>query len=721
MSPGMKIVISAGALMAGVLAAPQGRAQAGGPADPGGSDQLAEIIVTAEKRSENLQQVPIAVTAIEGSTALALGVTDMTDLQVDTTGLIMRHQNNTLTPSLRGISTVNPAPGEESPIAVYVDGVYLAAPSSGIFSLSNIDSVEVLKGPQGTLFGRNAAGGVIQVTTKTPQQTPEAELSVGYGNYDTTEVDLYATTGITPNIATNLTVHWNRQYGGWGSNLTTGEDTFTHQYFALRNKWLLTPGDSTQITISADLENSEDPEGIPTSILPGTFASIGKATHVGGFYDVQENFPSNDKLHEWGLSANINQDFDWAHLVSISAYRDSTPRDTIDIDATKLNIIDLFGSYQLTQITQELQLLSAKSSPVKWIAGFFYLDNRSGYDQTLTGAGIGKPPAFSGTLDTITNKSTAGFGQATIPIYETTHLTAGLRYTYDQPHVVGGSYSVAGLVPGSATDQTASSDKLTWRFALDHQFTPEVMGYASYDRGYKSGVFNGTAPQNPAVRPSVIDAYEVGAKSEWLDNKLRVNGSAFYDNYDEVQLSISQGGKTELLNAAKAKIKGVDLDAEVIPLKRLTLSGGFSYVDARYTEFPNAPIATALPTGGYLVAPGEGSGNSMIFTPKWTVTGSGLYSIPTDTGTYGLAANYYYNGRYFPDPANQFPQSAYHLINASINWTSINERWKVAVWGKNLNNAEYYSNINITPLRAAGSPAAPRTYGVTFTAKWGGA
>jgi iron complex outermembrane receptor protein len=295
-----------------------------------------------------------------------------------------------------------------------------------------------------------------------------------------------------------------------------------------------------------------------------------------------------------------------------------------------------------------------------------------------------------------------------------------LRYTSDRQHVTGGNYGVAGLIPSSVTVQNAPSNKLTWRFTLDHQFTPQLMGYASYNRGYKSGVFNGTSPQDPAVKPSVIDAYEAGAKSQWLDSRLRLNGSVFYYNYDQVQLSVSQRGMTKLLNAAQATIKGMDLDAEIIPLKRLTLSGGLSYVDAHYTDFPIAPIATVLPTGGYTVAPGDGSGNSMVYTPKWTITASALYSIPAATGTYSLAVNYYYNGRYFPDPANQFPQSPYYLLNTSVDWTSSDDRWKISLWGKNLNDAQYYSNINPTALRAAASAAAPRTFGATFSVKWGG-
>jgi iron complex outermembrane recepter protein len=687
---------------------------------PASQGALQEIVVTAQKRSENRQNVPIAIDAIEGPTAIALGIKDTTDLQLVTPGLVMHRLTNSLAPSLRGISQGSAAAGDESPIALYVDGVYYADTTSGVFSFNNIQRIEVLKGPQGTLFGRNAAGGVIQVITQRPQQDPHADMSAGYSNYDTYDANLYATTGVTSNLATDLAVYWHDQFDGWGRNITTGAKTFTNQEFAIRNKWLLDIDESTHVLIASDYDRGINPVGVAKDELPGYRPAYGPP-HRGGFFDLQGNINALVLSKQWGASAQVDHDFDWARLVSISAYRGSAPHINYDQDSGPINVVQIDAPYRTRQYTQEFQLLSPDASKIKWILGLFYLQHKADSTLTQLGLSIAPPATFKSTIDTLKTDSVAGFAETTAPLFsEDTHLTAGLRYTSDRQSIAGGVFNDFGEQAGSAVTQHATFDKLTWRAALDHRFTSQFMTYVSYNRGFKSGVYNATSPQDRPVNPSVIDAYEMGVKSEWLDQRLRLNGSAFYYKYDGVQLAVTVLGATHSLNAAKAEVKGSDLDIEFVPVDRLTFRGGVAYTDAKYTDFPIAPYATPKAAGGFTVAPGDGSGNEMIFTPKWTVSTGAQYSIPTEHGTYGIAVNYYYSGSLFPDSANQFLQPSYQLVNASLDWTTCSDKCNVKLWAKNLNDAHYYNHVTVNSLTVTGSPSEPRTFGITFDYKLGG-
>ena len=692
--------------------------------DPPKADGLENIVVTAQKRSEKVQNVPITMTVITARSAAALGVANTTDLAEATPGLVMHHQTNTLAPSLRGLSSVNASLGDESPIAIYVDGVYYTAMSAGVFAFNNIQDIEILKGPQGTLFGRNATGGVIQVTTKTPQQKPYINTSIGYGNYNTLTGTLYATSGITPKIAADISLNFERQYDGWGRNVTTGGKTFTNREFDARSKWLFTLGDSTQATVALDYENNSNPIGTGKDQIPGTVNPLIGPPHSGGNFDLQENKESKNLLHQWGASAQVNHDFGWARLVSISAYRSEQAAVVLDQDASAANYELVSSSYFTREITQELQLLSPDTSKIQWIVGLFYLNNLADSNLTLSGTGL---PAALGHVewlrDQLTTQSEAGFAQATIPILPKLDFTTGLRYTSDQQTIKGGAYGGATaplfLIPGNGANQNKTFDKPTWRESLQYHFDPHFMGYVSYNRGFKSGAYNATAPTGAAVNPEVIDAYEVGAKTDWLNGRLRLDGSVYDYDVSNLQLSISQLGHTLLLNAASASIKGTELDFQAIPVQHLTLSGGISYLNAKYSKFFGAPYVTPLLAGGYSITPGNGSGNDLIYTPKLTYNLTAQYKIPMPSGVYSAAMNYYYNSGYFPDTANQFHQSAYHLLDASVDWVSPNNQWDVRLWAKNLTDAHYYNAYGITAFSAAASPAAPRTFGITLGYKWG--
>ena len=673
---------------------------------------LEEIVVTAQKREEREQDVPISISALSASAVQSLGITDTTDLSQAVPGLQMYPINTSISPYIRGIGNRNTSVGDEAAAALYVDGVYIADMAAGVFSLNNIDRIEVLKGPQGTLFGRNAAAGVIQVVTKTPQQTPGMDFDVGYANYNTVESKFYGTTGITNNIAADLAVYEMNQAAGWGRNLNTGQYVFLGHELSARTKWLATFDDTT-ITWTVDYDRTEPVvPPVYTNALAGKY--LGGVTFTG-FYNSDSTVPVSGDTRQWGTSLQIHHDMDWARVVSISSYRGVQSEFSLDNDSIPALHQQAFFQQPQTTWTQELQLLAPTSSKIQWIGGLFYYHDDSQFDPLHLQIGI---PAGTENIDLISDlpsHSYAGFTQATAPIFDATNVTAGIRYTVDDRYIVGEEQVTP---PGGNTitpvhgNQHAQFDKLTWRFALDHHFTQDLLGYVSDSRGFKSGVYNATAPSGAAVHPEVIDSYELGIKSELFDQRFRVNGAVFYNKIKDLQLQVPVLGSTQLVNAAQAKTQGVDLDVEAVPIRNLTLRGGVSYLKTEYTNFDNAAYYTPLPTGGNAQSVGDGTGNELAQAPPWTENLGADYKIRTPGGTYTLDVSGYHNSGFFFDQQDRLRQPAYSILNASVDWQAPRGNWGLLLWGKNLTNAEYYSNITPQVFGDTPTPSAPRTYGV---------
>jgi iron complex outermembrane receptor protein len=278
---------------------------------------LQEIVVTAERRSESLQNVPVSVSAISADAAKAMGITGTEDLTTAVPGLVFSRTSNAGVPYIRGIGNNNPSLGDESAVAVYVDGVYIPSLIGNILDLNSIQQVEVLKGPQGTLFGRNATGGVIQIITKQPSHTPSLDAEIGYGNYGTATARIYGTTGITPSLAADIAGYYENQSEGFGSNLATGLPAYRSKQDSFRSKWKLTL-DDTDVTLSLDSSQRRDEQGTAIRQINGSL--IGGIV-VPGFYNVDQNNPSYGVVHDAGVSVTVKHDLHWAQVVSISSYR----------------------------------------------------------------------------------------------------------------------------------------------------------------------------------------------------------------------------------------------------------------------------------------------------------------------------------------------------------------------------------------------------------------
>jgi iron complex outermembrane receptor protein len=686
-------------------------AQAVAVSDKGSA--LEEVVVTAQRRKELLQDVPISVTALSAAKTEEMGLADTTSLSAAVPNLtIMISGSSTFNPFIRGIGSVAGLPNQEASVATYVDGIYIASPYAvTALAFNNIEQIEVLKGPQGTLFGRNATGGVIQIITKEPTETLTADGEVGYADYNTLTTKGYVAGAIAPGITADLAVTYENQASGFGKNFVTDQSTFDHDDFAIRSKIVLTPSDETTIHVNWDYSRTKS--NAQYQHVPGTVGIDGVTTYPGPFNSTG-NFPMYDIEQERGVSLRVDQEFDWLRLASITSYRRADTFFQLDEDSTPLNIVSATSHGKQSDYTEELQLLSPGDSWLQWVTGVFYYNNKAGVDPEVV-EGLAATPfpyvSYSGIQHT---ESVSGYAQGTAEIFDKTKLTLGIRYTREQQSI----HSKLSSVPGVLVDgglQSSTFWKPTWRMSLDHEFMNDLHGYVSYNRGIKSGGFDIFDPGGKGVAPESLDAYEIGMKGEFFEHKLRMNVAGFYYDYSNIQVTQAGNGFTETKNAAAARMYGLDMDFQALLTSALTVSGGLGLLNAKFTDFKDAVTYGADPGPAIVV---NASNNSTPLSPNITANITADYFIPTDLGDFTLSATMVYNDGSFMDAGNRLRYPSYALVNSSVNWEEPGGVWGVRLWVKNLTDVAYYNQRYSTALGDLQMQAPPRTFGVTLRAHY---
>jgi iron complex outermembrane recepter protein len=703
-------------------------------------NQLGEIVITAQRRSESLQDVPIAVTAVSAARLQAVGILSTTNLGEITPGLTVPDDTGYFQPHIRGVGTSSTGAGVENPVALYIDGVYIANPPTEILSLNNIDRIEVDKGPQGTLFGRNATGGLIQVITRDPQQTAHLDTDVSYGNYQDVVGRLYATDGLTNNLAADVAVRYEHQGDGLGHNLFDNSEVglLPHD-LAIRSKFLFEPSSETQARLTLDYEDRSSSLTMPHlgTQYPGTFNNpyFGGPYPQGGPYDVNENQAFQSNLQGGGAALQLNHDLGAVALESITAFRKSTYFFSEGLDFTPLPILGASAFERDEQLSQELHV-SGTNDKLKWTGGLYYFYAKDGWHPFDINFGptpvspVPDTPVTIGLADDQITNSAAGYGQASYEIVQDTNLTLGGRYTYERKTIGGTSTFFVDSYPASSTPYPAPGsgiparetfDNFSYRIALDHKFSSAIMGYASYSTGFKSGGFNLASAGNPPYQPETIKASEVGLKSELFDRRLRVNVSAFNYLYDNIQVGEYVDNTEIVVNGAQAKMYGADLDAELAVVRGLTLNGGFSYIHDRFTQYPDASFI--IPVGGCVPAPGgvctaSAAGYKLPYTPTTSFNLGGDYKWTLPIGTITLNTNYFRSASFYGAPDNVAVQKAYSLTNASVMWSDQSDHFRAGFYGRNLANTLYATAISEGETGEAVSYGQPRTYGITIGYKF---
>ncbi len=715
--------------------------QAGDTAPADAGTGLEDIVVTAQRRSERLQNVPIAVSAASAARLEAAGVSNTQELAILTPGLSAPQTAGFAQPHVRGVGSSTAGAGLEQPVATYVDGVYIAAAPASLLTLNNVERVEVLKGPQGTLFGRNATGGLIQVITRDPKEDLGGAVNLSYGSYQDITADAYVTGGLASNLSADLAVRYEHQGHGWGRNLATGNYTGDLDHdFAARTKFLFQPDADTQVRLALDYEDRDsrreaqhlDPQ------YPGTFNNpvFGGPFPLGNRYDTNTDRDQSNQLRGGGVSLQIKHDFGGVSLQSITAWRRTDLSIFLDTDQTPVPILSVPATSRSKQFSQELQLSSTGNGKFNWVAGaylFLASDRWDPFQVVFGGTPISPVPFVPVTIeerDRQRTDSVAGYAQASYEFLPATTLTLGGRYTYERKRADGiTNFIVAGGAPlvspvpapfdplGNPIPDRITFKKFSYRIALDHRFGRDILAYVSYNTGFKSGGYNLAVADNQPYRPETIGAAEAGLKTEFFDRHLRLNASAFRYTYRNIQVGRFINGTEAIYNGARARIYGADLDAELAVARGLSLTAGLSYLHARFTSFPQADFIVPDPRipfpnlGG--VVPGEAKGKTLPFAPAFTANAGVDYRFDTSVGAFALNATYFHTNRYFAAPDNVGFQPAYDLVNTSVTWTDRSGKLSVKLWGKNLGDEVYVTSLVEANQGLIDSIAAPRTYGVT--------
>lgn len=700
-------------------------------AESGASADDDAIVVTAQRREQKLQDVPLSVTAQSASQLEQRGIENVQALGEVVPSLSVSSAVGFAITYLRGVGSTAIGPGIETPVSIYVDGVYYASSTSALFDFNNISRIEVLKGPQGTLFGRNATGGLIQVITKDPTQDTEAKFGASIDNYATVRGDLYAAGGIANGIAADISVSGSTQGRGWGKNLPTGDEiNKNHHNISVRSKWVFDLGETTRATVIGDftdMRNSFNGQ----KVFPGTKlpAFLGNITDRGGPWDLNGDFVPRLDNRNWGASLKVEQELGDVTLTSLTAYRDSKTRLRWDIDFTPVphfqgDLRDLEH-----QFSQELQLSSAGDGPLTWTAGAYYFRARGIYDPSQVNSSD-TPNNLFGPFQSVLlfgnqlTESISGYAQGTYALTPQTNLTLGARYTYERREIDGRTEAIAfgqttpPILLGTTPHDETSFKKPTFRVALDHRFSPEVLGYVSFNTGFKSGGFNTQFSTDPAFLPETINAYEAGLKTDLAGDTVRLNFAGFYYDYKNIQVQKVGLAATGIINGASARIYGLEteLDARLSPAFRL--SGSVAYTNAEFRNFNNAPFTA--PTGGVAQFPGDASGNRIPKSPRVQGNLSATYTAAMDNGSsvdFNLTG--IYSSSYFFEANNIARQKEFGKLNASIAWNSPNEKYSVRVFANNITNvatAVYSSTLSDGTINVTYD--APRIVGIGFNVKY---
>ncbi len=730
--------VSAAVLVGGLAAAPL-PALAQGLA-------LEEVTVTARRREESLQDVPISVTAFSGDELLRQGVPDITALSQSTPNVTFeqsRATSSTLTAFIRGVGQQDPLAGFEQGVGIYLDDIYLARPQAAVFQVYDVERIEILRGPQGTLYGRNTIGGALKYVTRRLADEPEVKLRVSGGTYRQLDAVLTASTPITDSFRIGGTIA-TFQRNGYGTNLTTGAEHYDQDMFAARLSMEFDPTPDLSIRLFADYS---DDDSNPKSGHRLTVSNFTNAPILDNVYDTRagaELDPSTagiggeNEVKAGGVGMNIEwQATDTITLKSITSYREDDSVSVIDFDSLPNNDFDAPVVYENWQVSQEFQLLY-EGERLSGVAGFYYLRANAFNDFDVVLGNLGVTAFTGGDVDTDT---WAVFGDFTYDITDRLALSFGGRYTSDertarilrQTFLGIGSPAFgndAAVLIATAADFTSSEtfNKFTPRVSLSYAASDRINLYASYSQGFKSGGYDPRGDNRAIVPydPEIVNTYEVGLKSSGLlDGRANANLAFFYSDYKDQQIPGSVGVDSDgdgiedtfvgtVTNAGSSTIWGVEFEGTALVTERLRLNGSVGYINAEFDEF---------------IVGGVDLADDRVFqnTPEWTsnVTATldiARFGVVGREGWVTAIGSWSYRSKTFqfeiPNPL--LDQPAYHTLDVSLVWESDDGVIQAGIHGRNLTDEEIITSYYFFPaLGLEGVESAfyapPRTITGTLT------
>jgi iron complex outermembrane receptor protein len=684
------------------------------------ADRIEEVTVTATKMgATNLQDTAMAISAFTADYLEKTGTSDVRDLVFGTPNLVIAQNGNSAQVYIRGIGSNNSFAGGETSSTVHLDGVYVARPGAVFFNFLDIERIEVLRGPQGTLYGRNSVGGTINVISRKPDTEFRAKVQGTIGNYNRRTLEGYVSGPIAGDrLSASLSAQRSERDGYFGNITTNGNDRGSEDNWSVRGQLRAQPTDSLELLLRADYLSDQ---GIPTqnqALLLPFFPVAGgpenptTASIRGDWHKVALNTPSTFDRTLNGVSAELTYTIsETMALKSLTAYRTAKTSSLSDTDATDLNRQTTGLTEDQNQLSQEFNL-SGKVGRATYVAGLYYFDEHieTGGDGVYAIAANFK----TRPTPTVDTKAIAVYGQFDYALSERVTVTAGLRYsdeTKDFDQLLNRVNGLTGApLPGFPVRYLRDGEYQAWTPKLGLQFraSDDLMFFASATRGFKSGGFNfSSANALHGYDPETLWSYEAGFKSEFAQRTIRLNGTAFYYDYKDLQVqAFITPGVTDITNAADASVQGVELELLARPTDALSIGGSANWLDATYKNFPAAPI-----TGGTFNA----SGKRLNSAPEYSFTAFGEYAAQLASSA-GLTVRveYSWKDRQYFTVVNDAIQTtpSYGLLNAHVSYTAPDGHWQVTAYGRNLTDDQYLVSTAGFTAVPSGTPGDPRTYGL---------
>ena len=738
---------------------------------------LEEVVVTARRIEENLQRTPLALTVFSGEALSERRIYELNDLaDVTPSFTVGNYKPGQSLIAIRGITSGLDGAAAENSVIVFIDDVYVGRSSGMESELFDLERVEVLRGPQGTLFGKNVVGGAIRFVTKQPSEEPEVALDATIGNLNALDVKGFAIGPLSDNLAGKIAFSSRRRDGYVESQAFNYPEFFPLEFDArlndiqlmpidndsVRAQLLWIPTDQLEVNLTADY-SSRKGSGTVRHFIPGPggtgFFFANDNALIPNYEDrIRTNIqdvPGIHRVKNWGLTGRLDYQLTPSiTLTSLSSLRevDLTTEDFLATDAMALMRLsaglapfyEFIGNNDQAEddktVAQEFRLTSDTDSKLVWVAGLYYLNEKTFRDESST-IGLVVSDGAMGLIDVFPRtkgivlqnnetESTAIYGSATYSLTDRLRLTAGARYTKDKKKF-DSSGTAGGLVVSEdyTVDTSDSWNAFTPKISLEYQATDDIFLYASASNGFKSGGWQGLAPTFVSASTPFNEekawSYETGARTEWLDRRMQLNATIFYTDYTDLQVNqvvrpIDAPPEVVAVlittNAAAAEIKGVELEFRALPTRNLTIRGSYTYLDTKIAEF-FVPPGFDLPFGVELT---DRVGNRLPYASEHSWNVMARYDQPlANGGGISIQGDYRYKGETFTDPDNVqwgiLP--SFSVLNARLSYVSPTRTWEVSVWGNNLLEDDYYLDNFANVGSGWGTPAPPRTYGVTVSWK----
>lgn len=731
-------------------------------ADEAEVKKLGSVVVTAQYRAQNIQDVPVAVTAVSGKDLTSKGQTFIDSLLTFTPNAAAQKTDGDTRPRwyIRGLGTGDTAASTVYPVGIYADGVYLNPPVTGGGDLFDLERIEVLRGPQGTLYGKNTTAGAVNFISRKPEfGETNGQATIGIGDYNQRLFEGAVGGELTDWLAARA-AFYSEERDGYAKNLTSGDNYEDLNKKSFRIQFLAKLNENWEALWKIH-NRHYTAGGSNGSLAVGSY--WGKYTRPDG-RDTQLDLDESVDIEHEGTSLTLNGRYDDYTITSISAYDKTTSQSITDSDYTPYDVARGWSDNAWKQFSQEFRVASDQRQRLRWIAGLHYFNeslDANGVtarpNKTLPNGAANQSaasPAYRGTFYDQDNQSFAVFGNTTYDLTDQLSITGGLRWTWEEKDL---NLNLVQIQTANLTNQTwwkqdAYSDLIytatansngetqrdkTWK-DFTYDLTPEyrinenLKSYFRFARGFKSGGFNTglstSLIQLTTVEPEYLNSYEWGLKSDWLDGRLIANGNIFYYDYKDIQVNLltNVGGAgggvvTALTNGAKAEVKGAELELDALATDNLRLRLAAAYLDSEYKNFVNRNPATGVVTGDY-------SGNSLVRSPKTTLGAGAEYTFDLSSGARvvaGADASYRSREYFLADRQNEtleptLSQGAYTLWNANLSYLSADNKYRVSGYVKNIADKDYqtHGRPNGPVGQYVKTYGDPRTFGVSLTTRF---